>query len=103
MLDSLGAHLKVRFAYALVIIGVALLALAPAQPSSRNRQSLCQKAAWANKYAAESHRPRTYLATPLSYKTATDTRSTEGFAGLSAINAAPMTTSSADPIRNPTF
>jgi len=57
----------------------------------------------ATSQAAESHRPHSYLATPLSYKTATDTRSTNGFAGLSAINAPPMTTSTADPIRNPTF
>ena len=39
----------------------------------------------------------------LSYKTATGTRSTDGLAGLSAINATPMTTSTADPTRNPTF
>ena len=39
----------------------------------------------------------------LSYKTAIGTRSTDGFAGLSAIKATPMTTSTADPTRNPAF
>jgi hypothetical protein len=39
----------------------------------------------------------------LCCKTAIGTRSTDRFAGLSAINATPMTTSTADPTKNPTF
>jgi hypothetical protein len=38
-----------------------------------------------------------------AYKAATGTRSTDRFAGLSASNATPITTSTADPTKNPTF
>jgi hypothetical protein len=68
----------------------------------------------ATSHAVESYRPRFYLARLIwaqsrssdyvrAYKAATGTRSTDGFAGLSAINATPITTSTADPTKNPTF
>jgi hypothetical protein len=38
-----------------------------------------------------------------AYKAATGTRSTDRFAGASASRATPMTTSAADPTKNPTF
>jgi hypothetical protein len=79
----------------------------PARKSPEGRRG---QPAWQHPSTTSTHFTRGRLTSAaflfgqaLSYKTAIGTRSTDGFAGLSAINAMPMTTSTADPTRNPAF
>jgi hypothetical protein len=62
---------------------------------TRVRQGAARKAA-----ATRSRKKEAALTQPVQVQ---ELRSTDGFAGLRAINATPMTTSTADPTRNPTF
>jgi len=79
-------------------------------PARKNPEGRRGQPAWQNPSTTSTHFTRGRVISAaflfgqaLSYKTATGIRSTDGFAGLSAINATPMKTSTDDPIRNTTF